>query len=61
MAKKGAELGHVDDMVFITRNSKQGDGHFGLMTKNALTRTSAYRDGVISALVRFINPQLFEK
>lgn len=61
MVKKRIELGHVDDIVFKTKNSKHGDGHFGLMTKNALTRTSAYRDGVISALVRFINPQLFEK
>lgn len=60
MVKKGIELGHVDDIVFKTKNSKHGDGHFGLMTKNTLTRTSAYRDGVISALVRFINPQLFK-
>jgi len=60
MVKNGVELGHVDDIVFKKKNSKHGDGHFGLMTKNALTRTSAYTDGVISALVRFINPELFK-
>ena len=57
---KGLELGHVDDMFFNQKNSKHGDGHFGLMTKNALTRTSAYVDGVVSALSRFIHPELYD-
>ena len=61
MVHEGMELGHVDDVVFKVRNSKQGDGHFGLMSKNAVTRTEAYTEGVISALVRFIHPELFEK
>ena len=53
------ELGHVDDVVFKVKNSKQGDGHFGLMSKNAVNRAEAYTEGVISALVRFIRPELF--
>src|SRR3972149_8172844 len=59
MVQNGLELGHVDDIVFKVKNSKQGDGHFGLMSKNAVTRTEAYTEGVISALVRFIRPELF--
>ncbi|MEK7592288.1 MAG: inosine/xanthosine triphosphatase [Patescibacteria group bacterium] len=58
---KGKELGEVIDLVFGTDNAKQKEGHFGLMTKNAITRTSAYKDGVVAALVRFIHPHLFIK
>jgi len=59
LIKQGKELGDVDDILFSKSNSKQGEGHFGLMSKNTVTRTSAYVDGVISALVRFIQPQLY--
>lgn len=57
--EKGMEIGHIDDEVFKRQNSKHQEGHFGLMTKNALTRESAYIEGVVSALVPFINPKLF--
>ncbi len=60
MIKSGMELGAVNDIVFGTANSKQGDGHFGLMTKNVITRISGYRDGVVMALSRFVHPDLFE-
>jgi inosine/xanthosine triphosphatase len=55
----GKELGEVVDHYFQTKNAKQAEGHFGLMTKGAITRTSGYRDGVIMALTRFIHPRLF--
>lgn len=57
--KRGLELGEVDDLLFDEKNSKQKQGHFGLMTKNKIDRSKAYRDAVISALARFINPQIF--
>jgi inosine/xanthosine triphosphatase len=57
--ESGQELGSVVDAVFGTQNAKQGDGHFGLMTNNAITRTSGYADGVIMALSRFLHPELF--
>lgn len=57
--KRGLELGEVDDLLFDTKNSKQKQGHFGLMTRNKIDRSRAYRDAVISALVRFINSRLF--
>lgn len=56
---QGQELGHVVDSIFKTKNAKQSEGHFGLMTHNHITRTSGYKDGVIMALVRFLQPQLF--
>lgn len=59
MINKGKELGDVDDILFKTKNSKQKAGHFGHMTKNKITRTKGYEHAVISALVRFINPDLF--
>ncbi len=55
----GNELGHANDIVFKQTNSKHGDGHFGLMTNNAITRTSAYQDAVFTALSRFLHPEVF--
>lgn len=59
MIREGMELGHVNDKLFGVENSKHGDGHFGLLTNGAITRTSGYRDGVIAALARFIKPEVF--
>lgn len=56
---QGIELGKVCDQVFGVNNCKHADGHFGLMTNNAITRTSGYVDGVIMALARFLHPKLF--
>lgn len=57
---QGMELGHVNDLLFKRENSKQSEGHFGLMTNNAITRHEGYKHGVIMALARFIHPELFE-
>jgi len=57
--RKGMEIGEIDDLFFNVTNSKRGKGHFGHMTKNKITRTSGYEQAVVSALVRFIHPQLF--
>ncbi|HKC14354.1 MAG TPA: inosine/xanthosine triphosphatase [Patescibacteria group bacterium] len=57
--RKGLELGQVDDIFFKTKNSKQKEGHFGLMTKNSVVREEAYKHAVICALVPFIHPNLF--
>lgn len=54
----GQELGTVIDQIFGQTNSKHELGHFGLMTQGKYTRTEAYRDGVISALTRFLPPGL---
>lgn len=59
MIHEGKELGEVIDIVFERQNSKQAEGHFGLMTKNILTRTSCYSEAVVAALARFIHVHLF--
>jgi len=59
LINQGMELGHVNDKIFGKENSKQGTGHFGLMTDNHITREHGYRDGMIMALVRFIKPEVF--
>lgn len=56
---QGMELGLVIDEIFGTENSRQAEGHFGLMTKGVISRTKGYTDGVIAALVRFIQPEVF--
>lgn len=59
MIKKGMELGEVNDILFKKKNSKQGDGHFGLMTNGAITRKDGYTQGLVLALSRFIHPEIF--
>jgi len=59
LINKGLELGDADDIFFKTKNSKQKQGHFGLMTKSKIVRAKAYEHAVISALVRFIHKNLF--
>ena len=54
----GRELGEACDEVFESSNTKQAQGHFGLMTNNAIDRTTAFRDAVVSALAPFLHPRL---
>lgn len=56
---QGKELGMATDIVFNEIESKKKAGFFGLMTNNHIDRTSAYADGVIAALTRFLHPHLF--
>lgn len=56
---EGKELGWVDDLFSQKKDTKKNEGHFGLMTKNHLTRTQVYIEAVISALARFITPQFY--
>lgn len=53
----GIELGDADDAVFGHTNSKQQNGSIGLLTDDALTRTSYYVNAVIMALIPFKKPQ----
>jgi non-canonical (house-cleaning) NTP pyrophosphatase len=54
------ELGAANDRVFGKTNSKQATGLIGLLTNDVLTREGVFRDAVISALARFIHPELFD-
>jgi inosine/xanthosine triphosphatase len=61
LVQQGHELGVADDIVFDTFNSKQGTGLIGLLTNDLLTREGVFRDAIISALARFLHPDLFDQ
>lgn len=58
LVRGGMELGHADDAVFGTSNSKQHSGSVGLLTGDVLTRESYYVQAVILALIPFKNGEL---
>ena len=58
--RKGKECGEATDILFGTKNSKQKNGYFGLVSNDTVTRASAYTQGVIFALATFLHPDLFE-
>jgi len=51
----GMELGHANDQVFATVNSKQGGGAYGLLTDGLYTRESIYTQTLILALLPFVH------
>jgi inosine/xanthosine triphosphatase len=59
LIKQGKELGEADDIVFGRSQSAQANGAVGLLTGDALTRTTYYIDAVAIALVPFKNPTLY--
>jgi non-canonical (house-cleaning) NTP pyrophosphatase len=46
----GKELGDAIDEYYGDNNLKQKVGFFGMATKSLITRSSGYKDAVISAL-----------
>ena len=60
LIKQGKELGEADDIVFGIKNSKQKMGAIGLLSKGKLNRTKLYEQGVISALLPFLNEKLYK-
>jgi len=59
LVNRGIELGSAIDLLLNTTNSKQNEGHFGVMTRGLIKRQDAYREGVVVALARFIRPKVF--
>jgi len=59
LVRQGVELGEADDIVFGRTNSKQGNGAIGILTDDALTRTTYYEPAVIMALIPFKNETLY--
>lgn len=55
----GKELGEANDIIFGIKNSKQKMGAIGLLSKNKLDRKKLYEQGVICALIPFLNKELF--
>lgn len=57
--RAGHELGEADDIVFGVKNSKQQNGAVGILTGDAITRTSLYEQAMIFALIPFKNEGLY--
>ena len=57
--KLGSELGHLIDEVSGDTNSKQKNGAVGYLTRNVLTRKDIYVEGVITALIPFLNESVY--
>lgn len=58
LLRSGMELGHADDLVHGTTNSKQKSGTVGILTDDVITRKGYYAEAVILALVPFKNDKL---
>jgi inosine/xanthosine triphosphatase len=59
LIKEGKELGEADDIVFGIKNSKRKMGAIGLLSHGKLDRTKLYEQGVICALLPFLNENLY--
>ena len=57
--KQGKTLAEADDSVFSRKNSNKENGTVGLLTDNAVTRTTYYIDAVVMALLPLKNPKLY--
>lgn len=59
LIKGGMELGHANDQVFQSSNSKQQGGAVGLLTKGVVSRKELYKQAVLLALIPFISDELY--
>lgn len=59
LINQGYELGDADEIVFGLKNTKQAMGSTGLLTDNAIDRTSYYVQAVILALIPFLKTDLY--
>ena len=59
LVEQGHELGHADDIVFNTKNSKQKSGAVGHLTKGVIDRTAYYVPAVVLAYIPWENPELY--
>jgi inosine/xanthosine triphosphatase len=55
------ELGDVIDEMMGERNTKQREGAIGFFTRGVMTRKDFYVCGLLSALVPFLNKELFNQ
>ncbi|MFH1054329.1 MAG: inosine/xanthosine triphosphatase [Candidatus Woesearchaeota archaeon] len=56
---QGKELGDVIDRITGEQNSKQKNGAVGYFTKDVVSRKSYYVNGIIKALIPFLNKEHF--
>ena len=59
MREEGLEQSHATDKVLAKSGTKTGTGTIGPLTKDALTYADWYAPAVVSALVPFVNEELY--
>jgi len=57
--RNGEELGPVMDDVTGRSGVKEGEGAIGVFTNGIITRTKAYRNALVFALAKYLNPELY--
>ncbi len=57
--EEGKEVGDVSDIVFGQKNSKQIMGAIGLLSNGVIDRAELYRHAVVSALIPFVQTDLY--
>lgn len=60
LIKEGRELGDVMDILFSKKNVKQKQGAIGILTEGLIDRTMLYIPAIITALIPFKKPELYE-
>lgn len=58
---KGRELGSIIDAWAGGHDIKKKGGTIGILTANHITRVTMFRDVVVCALSRFLNPAFYEE
>ena len=57
--RDGEELGPIMDEIMGRSGIKEGKGAIGVFTDGAITRKTAYRNALIFALAKYLNPELY--
>lgn len=58
--RHGEELGPIMDDITDREEVKKGPGAIGIFTDGIITRKDAYRDALIFALAKFLNPEFYD-
>ena len=58
--RSGEELGPVMDEVTGRTGVKEDEGAIGVFTNGIITRKEAYRNALVFALAKYLNPELYE-
>ena len=58
--RNGEELGPIMDEVTGKTGVKKGKGAIGVFTDVVITRKEAYRNALVFALSRYVNPELYQ-
>ncbi|MBS3765182.1 inosine/xanthosine triphosphatase [Candidatus Bipolaricaulota bacterium] len=57
--REGEELGPIMDEITGKEEVKRGPGAIGVFTDEIITRQSAYRNALVFALAKYLNPELY--